>query len=482
MTLPLAGAAPEKALGLINGISLTAGLQIGSGIFASPGVVVANTGSVGASLSVWLLSGLLSWTGASSLAELGAALPFNGGVQAYLGRAYSPLASCMYTWTLILVLSPGSKAVISLVFAEYICRAVCGGAEVQSWTIQLVALAAIGAVTLLCACTHGLGSRAAVVFMAAKILAMVAVALCGVAQLLRGRASSSLTGNLFAGSSRSPHAYGRALCSGLWAFDGWDQVGFVGGEMQQPEKTIPRTLHGSMALVLVLFLLANLSYFVVLEKDAVGASNTIALDFGQAMFGAPGGALFALVVALSCFGALHASFFTDSRAVHAAGRTGILPARFGAVHPTRRTPVNALFLQAGTTGVFVLAGVGFRALVGFAVVTSWALYFLVVRVHMHLSYVLSGLGIWLVRRQVLGVMVLWVREPDLPRPYKTWTVTPVVFCMVALFVLSVPALTAPWQTLTVAACVGTGVSVYYVTLQRKLRLLDDISPRPTVQI
>ncbi|KAI0045257.1 hypothetical protein FA95DRAFT_1607876 [Auriscalpium vulgare] len=304
--------AQEKTLGLINGISLVVGLQIGSGIFSTPGVVVANTGSVGASLIVWVLSGALSWTGASSFAELGAALPLNGGAQAYLGYTFGPMASYLYTWTSMLVLSPSSKAVTSLIFGEYFNRALWNAtrsedapADIPSWAIQATALAAIAGVTLLCVLTQSLGRRAAVIFTSAKIFALVAVTLCGLYQILRGRASSALRKDLFTGSSHSPSSYALALYSGLWAFDGWDQVSFVGGEMRRPEKNIPRAIHLSMIIVTVLFLFANLAYFAVLEKDVVGRSNTIALDFGWTLFGPVGGALFALTVALSCFGALN---------------------------------------------------------------------------------------------------------------------------------------------------------------------------------
>ncbi|KAI0068994.1 APC amino acid permease [Artomyces pyxidatus] len=444
----------------MKGIALIAGLQIGSGIFSSPGVVVANTGSVGASLVVWILSGLLSWTGAGSFAELGSAIPLNGGAQAYLGYAYGPLASYLYTWTSILVLSPGSKAVTSLIFAEYLNRVFWGvtrsdesRTEIPQWAIQLTAIAAIGGVTLLCIVTRGLGTRAAVIFTSAKARSITAgtiLTLCGAVQLFRGRASSSLKGDLFEGSSRSPSSYALALYSGLWAFDGWDQVSFVGGEMKRPEKSIPRAIHFSMIIVIVLFLFANLSYFLVLEKDVVGPSNTIALDFGWTLFGPLGGSFFAFTVAISCFGALNGSFFTAGRVIQAAGRKGFLPARFGRLHPTRHTPVNAMLLQAAITSAFVLGGGGFRSLLSFAVVAFWSFYFLT----------------------VLGVVVLRLREPDLPRPYKTWMVTPLTFCSVAFFLLLMPILAAPWQAFAVAVFVGMGVPMYYVTRQSRIRLLS----------
>ncbi|KAJ3538438.1 hypothetical protein NMY22_g5163 [Coprinellus aureogranulatus] len=108
----------EKSVGLVNGIALIVGLQIGSGIFSSPGVVIANTKSVGASLLVWLASGVLAWTGASSFAELGSAIPQNGGAQAYLAYAYGPLTSYLFAWTAIIALKPGGLQLLPHCFCR----------------------------------------------------------------------------------------------------------------------------------------------------------------------------------------------------------------------------------------------------------------------------------------------------------------------------------------------------------------------------
>ncbi|KAF9053722.1 amino acid transporter [Hymenopellis radicata] len=441
----------EKSIGLFNGIALVVGLQIGSGIFSSPGVVVANTNSVGASLSVWLVSGLLGWTGASSFAELGSAIPQNGGAQAYLSYAYGPLASYLFAWTAIIALKPGGNAVISLIFAEYVNRIFQHSTQkdvspddISDWSIKLTAIAAVATVSAMCIWTRQLGARAAVVFTSVKVAALILITVLGIIQLARGKVSTSFTAPLFKDSSTSPSAYSLALYSGLWAFDGWDQANYVGGEMHNPEKNIPRTIHSSMAIVTVLFLLANVSYFVVLDKSVVGLSNTVALDFGRALFGPIGGTIFACMVAFSCFGALngtYSSFFTTSRLIYAAGRERYLPSLFGRLHSTRKTPLNATILQAAITSAFILMGGGFRSLINFSVVASWGFYFLT----------------------VLGLVILRVKEPTLERPYKTWIITPLTFCAVALFLICMPVIAAPLQAIAVLGFVLAGVPVYFIT-------------------
>ncbi|KAJ7285797.1 L-methionine transporter [Mycena rebaudengoi] len=426
----------EKSIGLVNGIALIVGLQIGSGIFSSPGVVVANTQSVGASLIVWAASGLLAWTGASSFAELGSAIPQNGGAQAYLAYAYGPLVSYLFAWTAIIALKPGGNAVISLIFSEYLnrifwhtARADVSPDDIPQWAIKITAVAAVVLVTLFCVATKKLGTRVAVVFTTVK----VSITIFGIVQLARGKQSTSLTQPLFEGSSTSPSSYALAFYSGLWAFDGWDQANYVGGEIQNPEKNIPRAIHSSMSIVTLLFLLANLAYFVVLDKNTISISNTVAMDFGRALLGPIGGTIFAFMVAISCFGALNGSFFTSSRLVYAAGREGYLPAMFGRLHKTRKTPLNASLLQA--------VGGGFRSLINFSVVASWAFYFLT----------------------VLGLVILRVKEPTLERPYKAWIITPLTFCAVALFLLCMPIIAAPLPATAVLGFVLAGIPVYYIT-------------------
>jgi len=147
------------------------------------------------------------------------------------------------------------------------------------------------------------------------------------------------------------------------------------------------------------------------------------------------------MVAFSCFGALNGSTFTSARLIYVAGRERYLPSMFGRLHKTRKTPLNAMLLQAALTIMFIAIGGGFRSLMTFSVVASWAFYFLT----------------------VLGLVILRVKEPLLERPYKTWIITPLTFCAVALFLLCMPVLAAPLQAISVLCFVLGGIPVYYIT-------------------
>ncbi|KAG8786809.1 hypothetical protein FRC15_010628 [Serendipita sp. 397] len=380
------------------GVALVVGNQIGSGIFSSPGLVAADAGSVGASLIVWLLSGVLAWTGASSFAELGSAIPLSGGAQAYLSYAYHPIVSYLFSWTAISVLKPASNAIIAVIFGEYLNRlfydaTTADASNIPQWAIRIIASFAIIIVSILCVWTPRLATRVAVLFTSVKIAALISVIIMGFITLSRGKISTAFKTPVFDGTSPNPSAYALALFSGLWAYEGWDQANYVTGEMKDPARNMPRVIHTSMTTVTLLFLFTNVSYFLVLDKDVVSSSNTIALEFGRTLFGSVGAIIFAGMVAVSCFGALNGAFFTNSRLICAAGREGFLPSLFGDLHPVRGTPVNATILQAVLTSFFVIFGGGFKSLVNFYSVASWGFYFLT----------------------VLGLVVLRIKEPFLER-------------------------------------------------------------------
>ncbi len=226
-----------------------------------------------------------------------------------------------------------------------------------------------------------------------------------------------------------------------------------------------------MPLVIICYILANVSYFLVLPFATINSSNTVAVKFGAKVFGPVGSLVLALIVSASCFGALNSSTFTSSRLVYVAGREGYFPAvlgqiGIGASNPERAsvsttrtrswlskllarmvgdedtglffTPIYALILNGVLTGAYVMVG-EFGALLTFYGVAGYTFYFLT----------------------VLGLIILRVKEPQLERPYKAWIMTPIVFCCVSLFLLSTAVFAQPLQTVIVVAFVIAGVPVYF---------------------
>ncbi|SNX83108.1 related to large neutral amino acid transporter 1 [Melanopsichium pennsylvanicum] len=461
----------ERRVTLLDGIALTVGVQIGSGIFSSPGVVTLNTGSIGASIVIWLLSGLLAWTGASSFAELGASIPLNGGSQAYLNYSFGPLSAFLYTWSALTALKPGAGAIIATIFGEYVARIIfhatgkatdrpheTGLDGIPNWSIKLLAVGIVAFIAGAHAFSNKLGTRTQIATTVVKVMVLIVVPILAIVQAARGKSSTSSLkafssiGNLFEGSSTSPSSYALALYSGLWAFDGWDQSCFVAGEMKRVEKDLPKVIHVSMGMVILMFLSAVVAYFQVLPVELVKRTNTVALDFGSAIFGTVGGIVFAFLVAFSCFGALNGQIYTTARLIQAASREGYLPERLGDLNRRTGTPVAALILQVVLVSAFILLGSGFASLVNFYGVCSWTFYL----------------------ASVLGLLVLRIKEPNLNRPYRTWLVTPILFAAVALFLLLMPIGSAPLEGLAALLFIAAGMPVYYLT-QSKARWVSNLS-------
>lgn len=230
-----------------------------------------------------------------------------------------------------------------------------------------------------------------------SLSALIAVPVLAIVTAARGKMPTeskqafSSFGSLFEGSSTSPSSYALALYSGLWAYDGWDQSCYVAGEMKNVTRDLPRVIHSSMSLVITFFCLMVASYFLVLPPALVSGTNTVALDFGSAIFGTTGGIVFAGLVSFSCFGALNSQVYTSARLVYAAGKEGYLPAVFGRINSRTATPVTATVFQAVLILIFILFGSGFASLVSFYGVCSYTWYFLT----------------------VLGLVVLRFKEPNL---------------------------------------------------------------------
>ncbi|GME32097.1 Y+L amino acid transporter 2 [Neofusicoccum parvum] len=416
----------HKSLTYLNGLSLVIGLIIGSGIFSSPSQVNANAGSPGAALIIWVVAGVLAWTGAASYAELGGAIPLNGGAQVYLSKIFGEWAGFLFTWCAVVVLKPGSAAIIAIIFGEYCVRAVIGpdAMEISFWLNKGVALGGLILVTFLNCVSTKLGTRSADFFMFLKFVALLGVTITGIVVAVtgwswKGDASDDWKSKgWFEGTNENISNLAVALYAGLWAFDGWDNVNYVTGEFVNPARDLPRVIHTSLPLVILSYLLANVAYFLVLPSATIESSNTVAISFGSQVLGPIGSLILALAVGGSCFGRFARAISDD---------VGMF-----------FTPINAMLLNAGLTAIYVVIG-EFDTLVTFYGVAGYTFYFFT----------------------VLGLIVLRVREPELERPYKTWITTPIIFCCVSLFLVSRAVIAEPIQTLIVLAFILAGVPLYW---------------------
>ncbi|KAI9778098.1 MAG: hypothetical protein M1839_008402 [Geoglossum umbratile] len=329
---------PPRSLTFLNGLALVIGMQIGSGIFSSPSAVISNADSPGFAMLVWLLAGILAWTGAASFIELGSIVPLNGGVQEYLRHIYDDTFGFLAAWTWVLVVKPCSVAIISLIFSEYLNKAatMLDDSKTPAWVLKGIALLTVASITYLNCVGTRVSAGSANVFLVLKLLGLGSIIATGLAlRLMRfERGETRDTNQAKGGNASEVHegvwahigGYTDATLAALWAYSGWESLGLVAGELKDPLRNLPRVLNTAMAVVISVFIMANMAYFVVLPRDLLGKTDTVAMDFGRSVFG-PGGALFyAWVVCLSCLGALNVKIFTAGRLTQAAVRRNYLPA------------------------------------------------------------------------------------------------------------------------------------------------------------
>ena len=420
-----------RRLGPWSTAAVTVGIMIGSGVFRVPAAVAAQTGSPGVMLLVWVVGALVALCGALSLAEVAALFPRAGGMYVYLREAYGPLTAFLFGWLYLIIIPTGAGA-IALVFAEYLSRLV----PLTPGQVRLVAAALI--VLLGAAQYRSLRFGAAIqnVSTAAKVLAIVTLT---VAAFALGPG----VGAWAAGGSIHPvtwGGFGLGLVTVLWAYNGWQDVTCLSGEVRDPRRALPRALVGGTLAVAIIYVLANAAYLHVLPLAAIASSPLVAADVAVRLVGPVGAALVAALVCISTFGALNAVLMAIPRVFWAMADDGLFFRFVAAVHPRYRTPHMAITATAVLSVVY-LALQTFEQLIE--------------------AFILASLPFWAL--SVASVFVFRRRLPDAARAYRTpgYPVVPLLF-VAAMVMLVANSLTAhPEATATSLGAVLAGVPLYY---------------------
>jgi APA family basic amino acid/polyamine antiporter len=398
-----------RVLGPVAALTLVAGAVIGTGIFVSPSIVAREVGAPGLSLLVWGVCGLLALAGGLCFAELGAAIPRSGGTYAFLHRAFGQRwLPFLFGWSMFAVVLTGVMAAVATAFASYAGHFLGRVIPYGVWTQRAVAIGCIAFLTVMNVAGARVGGRIQVLFTAAKV---AGVALLIVAGLTLGDDLGGLAPVL---PERSPSgsvaAFGVAMIVALFAYNGWWYSTFAAGEVRRPERSIPFSIMGGMAVVLIVYLLANIVYLTVMPFEALQASERPAADVMTMLLGPHGGDLIAAAVMLSAFGTVNAQLLSVPRVYFAMARDGLFFGAVARVHPRYRTPAVAIGLQGGVASVLALTGT-FQQIITYTAFPN---------------YTFLTLG-------VIALIVLRRREPDLPRPFRVplYPFTPLLF--IAIF-------------------------------------------------
>lgn len=334
---------------------MVVGSAIGSGIFRSPAGIADRIPGPFPLVSMWVVGGLISLCGALTLAEVASEVPKTGGIYAFLKEAWGKLPAFLFGWAQLTVVRAAALGAISITFAEYFWRV--WGVDPTVAPYDRYAQYSAAVAILVTATFNIVGVRmGAAVVNVTTIAKTVGLGLIIVLALTLGL---SQTG----GGHYTPvmpvepvrvGAYGLALVSLLWAYDGWMDLSYVAGEVENPQRNMPRALiYGTLAIITV-FVLANIAYLAVLSIDEMRVSRLVAADVAEKMVGGWGVTFVSVVVMLSTFGTLNAVLLTSPRILFAAADDKMLPSFIGKVHPRYETPYGAISLVAVLGMVFVL--------------------------------------------------------------------------------------------------------------------------------
>jgi APA family basic amino acid/polyamine antiporter len=446
----------RRTLTLRDLILIVVGTVIGSGIFLVPGAVLRQTqGSVGVALLVWLAAGVLSLLGALTYGEMGAAKPDAGGLYVYLRDALGPLPAFLYGWTMFTVMATGSCATLAVAFTNYLGEFV----TLSPVAGKAVAIAMIFVVMVINVRGTREGANVQGVATAIKVAAIVIMTGLLIA-IGHGFAATPnvwparWNGALFAG-------VGAGVIRVLWAYEGWQYVTFSAGETKNPQRVFPLGIGIGTALIIGIYMMANVGYVAALGGEGAMKSERIAADSMTALLGPAAGKIIAAIILVSMFSAANGLTLTAPRLFYSMSRDGLFFAKLAKVHPRFNTP--AIAIVTSSVWAMVLAAISnFDQLLTYVVFVGW------------IFYALGAVAIFVYRR----------REPDLPRPFRTpgYPVTPILFMIAAAAIVINTVVTQPRSVLFAIALMALGLPAYYLWRGRLAKIPVDAlqPPEPTV--
>ena len=340
-----------RQIGLGSGIAVVVGSTIGSGIFKSPsGIAEKLPGSI-PMLLVWIIGGLLVLCGALTLAEVGSAFPYSGGLYVYVREAFGRLTAFLFGWAQLALLRPSSIGAVAVVFGNYALK-LFGVPDSHPQFVVWSGALAVGAIIVVTIANvvgvkfgTGIQNWTTIIKTAGLVLMVLLALTIGLARSGGGHFTPAMPAGSF-----NLSLFGLALVSTLWAYDGWADGSYVGGEMKDPRKTLPKSILFGTLLVIAVYLLANLGYLSVFSVGQIKDSQGIAADTMNSLVGRFGATFIAATVMISTFGTLNGSVLTSPRIFFALAEDKLFFPGIGAVHPKYKTPWVSVVL-CGALGI-----------------------------------------------------------------------------------------------------------------------------------
>ncbi|ORY04155.1 amino acid transporter [Basidiobolus meristosporus CBS 931.73] len=451
-----------RSMGLFSGTMNIVGTIVGSGIFSLPALVFAHVGSPGMSILLWIIGGLVSFSGVLGYNEFGCMFPYNGGEKEYLERSFKKpkkLFSFLFCMCLIIFIRSSFCAAISTNIGNYVLYAIYGPRDTITdpfiakhfdWIGRGIAAAALIIITVTQIVSTKWTLRIQDTLSVFKIALLALVVITGFVVLGGGSSAKPVlkASTLFEGTSKDPTDYTWALFKVLAAYDGWNNLNYSIEELKNPIEILPKATTIGLAIVVVLYVLSNLAFFSALPLQKILASQqVVSAEFFAMVYGVSfGQRVLPIFIALSAYGSVSCMAFGASRVILESAREGFLPFKsyLGSVSRLN-TPAWALLLNLIISLILMLApppGEAYNFLIDMTGYPAWIFY---------------GLS-------MIGLIYLRKKEPQLPRPFRTSIIFCLLFVLVSFFLMVFPFLPPANYSGTIPYYMSPLLSVVFILL------------------
>ena len=452
---------------LVRGLGLTAATAIviaeviGTGVFLKARVMTCNVEWPWAVIVVWIVAGMLAMAGVLTYGELSAMMPRAGGEYVFIREAYGKLAGFLFGWMRCFIGNTGGMAALAFglgIFLNVLFGGALAGARVSlplgftSLSVSGIQLTAVVALSIACAinCVAiSVSGHIASLLAALKVAFVLGIGalafsfghgdwahftMSGAAGLCEGVPAAARGGISGAGA---------AMIAAMWAYNGWNEVTYIAGEVRDPGRNLPRALIGGLGIIAFLYISVNISYFFVLaphDVASVALGSTVATDVVTRLLGPQASSLLAAAFAMSVFSALVMAALVSARVPYAMAQDGLFFRALAKVSPRSKVPIRSLVVQTIWAALLVISG-------SFDTLTDYAMFAILVFVGMATA----------------SVFVFRRRMPDAERPYRAWgypVVPGVALCMTAWLLINT-LVTAPSQALAGLVLLALGLPFYW---------------------
>ncbi|MBO0939575.1 amino acid permease [Fibrella sp. HMF5335] len=457
--------ADRPKIGLVSAIIFVISAVIGTGVFKKVVPMSAELGSPTLVLAAWLLAGLVSLAGTLSNAEVASMLASDGGEYAYFRTIYNRFFAFLFGWTNFAVVRTSSIASIAYVFAQSVNSLIplpatpaslanislLGLHPLDNLSVKLLAIVLVWSLTLF----NIRGLRTGEAISRFLVVVLVVVMLLFMFTAFFSSAGSvdhlkpvetGLSGNALAS------ALALACLSAFWSYEGWSNLGYIGGEIEKPSRNLPLALAVGTLIIMALYLLMNVAYLYVMPVGDLAAltqkpNSIAAIEVAGTMAGRVGALVISGLLLVSTFNCCSSSLLMSSRLFYAMAKDGMFFNRVNHLHPTFNTPSRSLRLQGAWTTLLVVSG-SFDALTDMLIFASF------------IFYGATTVGVFLLRR----------RMPDAPRPYKVigYPVVPGLFLLFCAYLIVNTLINRPYEAGIGLLLMATGVPFYFYWSKRKI--------------